>query len=126
MFVWEKSVRIALLVAALVLFAFSGCKQNEGDVCETYPSGGSDCGEGLMCCGSRAGRRGVCQTECVAVAVDAGSGDDAGADVDSGMAEDAGADEDAGSEEDAGMADDAGSDEDAGPMVDAGSDAGVS
>jgi hypothetical protein len=109
-------------LAALALVSFaglfaSGCKQAEGQVCENYPSGDSDCGSGLECCpGPTPRSRGICVTEgtCTEVVpVDAGARD--GGSVDAGRL-------DAG-EVDAGEVD-AGTDAGEVELEDAGTDAG--
>ncbi len=104
-----------MIPLSLVCLLGLGCRQQEGDVCESYSGGQGDCDEGLQCCGARDGVRGRCMPTGTCPMPDAGTdaGPDAGPDasvVDAGP--DAG-EVDAG-EVDAGEVD-AGPDEDAGP-----------
>lgn len=121
------TTRHALSLALAAVFTLApGCAQQEGDVCQEYgPGEGSDCGEGLECCGEPVTcddvrGRGICvPTGTCAPTTPPVCDEDGGAGTDAGPVGDAGTD--AGQGEDAGPGEDAGTD--AGPG-DAGFDAG--
>lgn len=133
--------RNAVFFALFALALAAGCKQEEGEVCQRYPNGETDCGEGLTCCGTpqvcpgqpTTNLRGICIAagtfcdEPVEPVCDDGGVIDAGArdgGPDGAVEPDAG-DEDGGADADAGVEDDAGSPDDDAGMSDAGSDAGT-
>lgn len=83
-----------LLALGSFLALSPGCRQTEGDACQTN----SDCKGGLICCFDPVTGRGTCQETCVLP--DAGPAD-AAEEIDAGEEEDAAIEEDATMEEDA-------------------------